>query len=145
MNAIDFLIKDHNKVRAMLSEISDNSHRYETKRKMFEALSEDLIRHETMEHKTWYPHFKNDIRLREEVKHLLKEENNAEKAIKQFEGITNQQAWEEKFIKFRKDVEHHAQEEEHELFPEVKKLLDNIELTMIGKKMQEFKAQYRHH
>jgi hemerythrin superfamily protein len=142
MNAIDFLIKEHNKVRQMLVDISDESHRDETKKKIFNSLCEDLLRHEAMEHKIWYPHFKNDKRLNDTVKHLLTEEKGAEKAIKQFENITTQQAWEEKFSKFKKDVEHHANEEEQKLFPEVKKILSDEELNKIGKEMYAFKNDH---
>lgn len=120
MNAIDFLIKEHNKVRKLLTDISDKSHHYETKRTMFESLGNDLIRHETMEHKVWYPHFKNDRRLNEEVRHLVKEENFAEQEIKKLSKITTESAWNERFTQLKKDIEHHAKEEENQLFPEVK-------------------------
>ena len=142
MNAIDFLMKEHEKVRKILSDIENNSHHYETKRKMFDELGIDLIRHEEMEHKVWYPHFKNDTHLSNEVRHLLKEENYAKKAIKQLSELKTQSLWEEKFIKFKKDVEHHAQEEEQQLFPEVEKLLDTEELEKIGIEMHHFKQNY---
>jgi hemerythrin superfamily protein len=143
MNAIDFLIKEHEKVRHTLAEIDNDCHREATKMKMFDSLCQDLIRHEEMEHKIWYPHFKNDKRLSETVKHLLSEEKGAEKAIKKFENITSLQAWEEKFSKFKEDVEHHASEEEHDLFPQVKNLLDEAELEKIGLEMYRFKHNYR--
>ena len=143
MNAIDFLIKEHRQVKQTLADISDKSHREDTKKKMFDSLCHDLIRHETMEHQVWYPHFKNDKRLNETVRHLLSEEKSAEKAIKQFEKVETQKEWEEKFSKFKQAVEHHAHEEEHKLFPEVKKLLSEAQLEKIGKAMHEFKTNYR--
>lgn len=142
MNAIDFLIKEHEHVRKTLSEIDDSSHRTDTKRKMFQSLCTDLIRHETMEHKVWYPHFKNDTRLNATVKHLLSEEKTAEKILKQFDDIKADEEWEEKFIKLKRDVEHHATEEEQKLFPEVKKLLNKDDLEKIGIEMYHFKMNY---
>lgn len=139
MNAIDFLTKEHNQVRKLLSDISDNSHHYETKRKIFEGLSQDLLRHESMEQKVWYPHFKN--KLPDTVKHLVREENDAEKAIKKLQEQKTESAWEESFSKFKTAVEHHASEEEKELFPEVKKLLSESELQKIGLEMHEFKQK----
>lgn len=143
MNAIDFLIKEHNKVRKTFAEIADSSHHFETKKKMFSHLAAELIRHETMEHKVWYPHFKNDSRLDETVKHLVKEENHAEKAIKQLSGIDSEVTWEAHFKLLKNDVEHHAKEEENKLFPQVKKLLSETELEKIGEDMYEFKKQYQ--
>ena len=88
MNAIDFLIKEHNKVRTMLAAISKDSHSFDTKKERFEILATDLIRHENMEHEVWYPHFKNDVP--ETVKHLLKEEKTAEKEIKKIEELKSE-------------------------------------------------------
>ena len=142
MNAIDFLIKEHEHVRRALAEIDDDSHHAETKRKMFQSLCQDLIRHETMEHVVWYPHFKNDQRLSPTVKHLLSEEKTAEEIIKQFDHIHAQQEWERKSSKLKNDVEHHAEEEEQKLFPEVKKLLTDDDLEKIGLEMFHFKKDY---
>jgi hemerythrin superfamily protein len=145
MDAITFLLKEHDKVRKTFAEINDESHRDETKKEMFNALCQDLIRHETMEQKVWYPHFKNNEKLDDTVKHLITEEKSAANTIKEFEKIKTEPEWEEKFLKFKKDVEHHASEEEHKLFPVVKKILDEVELEKIGKEMQEFKKEFAGH
>ncbi|MES2505009.1 MAG: hemerythrin domain-containing protein [Myxococcota bacterium] len=142
MNAIDFLISEHNKVRKTMADISDDSHREETKHKLFEELKADLLRHEEMEQTVWYPHFRNHKDLKDTVKHLLVEENGAEKALKSFDKKMDQDEWEMKFKKLKQDVEHHAKEEEKELFPEVKRILDEDTLEKIGKEMREFKQQY---
>lgn len=143
MNAIDFLIKEHNHVREILSEISNNSAHSETQKKLFSSLCKDLIRHEEMEHQVWYPHFKNDSRLSQEVKHLLSEEKHAENALKQFDDIHLQKEWERKFSKLKDEVEKHAREEEQQLFPEVKKILSNEDLEQIGLDMSQFKQNYK--
>lgn len=143
MNAIDFLIKEHEHVKKVLTQIDDPSHHKETKRKMFRSFCQELIRHETMEHKVWYPHFKNDTRLNKTVKHLVSEEKIAEKILKQFDDIKMEQEWESKFSKLKKDIEHHANEEEQELFPEVKKLLSEEALEKIGIEMYHFKQDYK--
>lgn len=140
MNAIDFLCKEHDRVRKMLMDISEGSHFYETKKKLFHTLSHDLLRHEEMEHKVWYPCFKE--KLDKTVKHLISEENHAEQAIKRFKHLRTEAEWEKEFTKFKHDVEHHAREEEHNLFPRVEKLLTEKELDEIGKKMYEFKKAH---
>lgn len=140
MNAIEFLIKEHNRVRDMLVDIADESHRFETQQKRFEQLAHDLIRHEHMEHTVWYPHFKND--LPDTVKHLVKEEQAAEKEIKKMSALKTEAAWQEHFLKFKEDVQHHAEEEEKELFPEVEKLLSKEKLMEIGSEMATYKKEY---
>ncbi len=140
MNAIDFLLKEHNRVRKMLRTISDNSQHYTTKKKQFQLLAQDLLRHETMEHEVWYPHFKD--KLPSEIRHLLNEEKHAEKAIKKMADLKTEEAWTKEFLKFKSDVEHHASEEETELFPEVERILSQRELEKIGLEMFNFKMHY---
>lgn len=143
MNAIEFLIQEHDKVRQILADIENKSHQYSEKRKIFDGLCHDLIRHETMEETVWYPYFQYNDKLDDEVKHLITEEKHAAKVIKEFEQITSESEFEKKFAKFKKDVEHHANEEETKLFPHVEKLLNETELEEIGRKMREFKENYR--
>ena len=143
MNAISLLRKEHTKVRAIFSKISKKNHQYATRKKQLANLCQDLIRHEMMEHRVWYPAFKNNKKIKSEVRHLLSEEKHAEKAIKQFKKIKSKEEWEIKFSKFKKAVKHHAREEETKLFPNVKKILTKAELEKIGKKMRKFNQTYR--
>lgn len=140
MNAIDFLIKEHNQVRTLLADINDASHRFETKKEKFHLCADNLIRHERMEHEVWYPHLKKQ--LSDEVKHLVSEEKHAEQAIKKIEALKTEEAWKEHFLKLKEDIEHHAQEEEHQLFPEVEKLFSQRQLEEIGLEMHAFKKNY---
>jgi hemerythrin superfamily protein len=50
--------------------------------------------------------------------------------------------WEEKFHKLKTDVEHHAKEEENNLFTKVKDILTEEELENIDKEMHRFKYEY---
>ncbi len=142
MNAIKYLIKEHDKVRTMLSDISHDSHRAETKRKLFDELSQELIRHEKMEQTVWYPLLKKNKALTDLISHLISEEKSATRALNAIEKITSQRDWEEKFSEFRSDVEHHAKEEETKLFPQVENILSQSELEKIGKEMLEFKHDF---
>jgi len=46
-------------------------------------------------------------------------------------------------LKFKRDIDHHAKEEEKELFPKVRKLLTKKELNILGTKMKKFKAKLK--
>lgn len=140
MNAIQFLINEHNRVRHLFDEISDESQRFETQKKKFEILASDLIRHENMEQEVWYPYFKSKISSK--VQHLLSEERHAEMAIKKLEGLKTKEEWEAHFVKLKAAVEQHSQEEENELFPEVKKVLSAKELEDIGLQLDAFKKEH---
>lgn len=141
MNAIHFLLNEHEKMRHALAEISNSSHKYKTKKKMFDALGNDLLIHETIEETIWYPHFKNNKKINSTVKHLISEEKHAEQAINALDKITSEKEWDIKFSKFKENVEHHAAEEEEELFPLVEEILNPLELEKIGSEMRSFKKQ----
>jgi hemerythrin superfamily protein len=141
MNAIKFLIQEHNKVRKVLVKLSKKSQKIDAKIDMFYGLCHDLVIHETMEEKIWYPHFKS--RLDRTVKHLVTEEKGAAKAIKKFSTVKTPEEFAAKFAKFKKAVKEHAAEEETKLFPQVKKILDTAELNKIGKDMQKFKKRFK--
>ncbi len=140
MDAISFLIKEHNKVRRKLAVLNKESQLNATKKIRFISLCHDLILHETMEQKIWYPYFRNDKKLKKEVKHLLSEENHAAMAIKKFKSFKTKAQWDLHFAKLKKAVLLHAKEEEKKLFPNVKMILDKSELNAIGIEMHRYMA-----
>lgn len=141
MNAILFLLNEHQKFRQIFKEISEKP--METKNtEKFITLCQDLMRHEKMEQTVWYPILLHKENLADIIKHLISEEQNAEKTMKEFAELKSKEAWEEKFLNFKNDVEHHANEEETKLFPAVEKVLNEEELEKIGSTMQEFKKKF---
>src|SRR5437899_742586 len=91
MDAIKFLLKEHNKIRKTFTKIKKKS-REVTQKKIFDLLCKDLVRHEKMEQKIWYPYLKKHTHLKNKIKHLLKEEKTAAKAIKEFKKIKNSES-----------------------------------------------------
>lgn len=143
MNAIDFLIKEHDKVRKLFKDLNDASHRTETKEKLFEQIRDELIRHESMEQTVWYPKLKSNADLYEKIKHLISEEKDAHKLLDRLLKIEGSTEWSKELTKLQDEVEHHAKEEETKLFPVVKKALDEKELEEIGIEMREYKENYK--
>ena len=142
MDAITLLRKEHSNVRKSLSEIQKLSHG-PIKQQKFDALCQDLIRHETMEQKVWYPALRKYPDLRDIIKHLVEEEKGAAAEIKKFNKASFEFIWDLRFIKFKHDVNHHAKTEESELFPKVNELLTKEQLKVLGDKMQKFKDSYK--
>jgi len=139
MNAIKFLLNEHENVRKMLGKILNEAYRHTTKRKMFASLGITLAHHEKMEQKIWYPYLIKKTTLSTLIKHLISEEKTAAATIKQIKKITPEDEWENAFMHFKDSVEHHAREEEIKLFPKVEGILDDIDLEELGKKMKKFK------
>jgi hemerythrin superfamily protein len=142
MNAIDFLIKEHNKVRSLFEDLNDPSHREETQKKIFLTIRDELLRHEEMEQKVWYPNLKAHKKWQEKIKHLKSEEHSAKKFIEKLKTNLNSDNWQQDVSHLQEEVEHHANEEETKLFPLVRETLDEEELQHLGEEMKEFKENY---
>jgi hemerythrin-like domain-containing protein len=151
MDAVNFLIKEHNKVRKTLDKISKGNffsrlagktdYSDAARLRMFNALCKDLEVHEKMEETIWYPALKKEISVSAIVKTLVSEEKSAAKAIKSFKQIKSQEVWEEKFKKFKSAVLHHAKDEETRLFPVASSEVDEATLRALGTKMEAYKIK----
>ena len=141
MEAIKFIIREHNKIRKTLARIEKQA-RDTTKIRTAKLLCKDLTTHENMEEKVWYPFLKKNASLQTTISHLIKEEKKAAAAIKKLGTIKAEDKWLELFMRLKKDVAHHANEEETKLFPKVAKLIAMDDLKVIGKKLQQFKNKH---
>jgi hypothetical protein len=89
------------------------------------------LRHEKMEQNIWHPHFKDSDKLDNTVRHLIVEEKEAHHEIQDLNKVESDTEWNEKFIKFKKDVEHHAAEEEESFYLKLKSYYQmNNEITL---------------
>lgn len=139
MDAISYLRQEHSKFRKELKEINNVSND-KIKLSKFNSLCKDLIRHETMEQKVWYPTLRKHPELQDIIEHLISEEKSAAETIKKFKKSHIGFIWKLRFLKFKHDINHHAKEEEQGLFPKARRLLTKTELNALGVKMRKFKA-----
>ncbi|MBA4697142.1 MAG: hemerythrin domain-containing protein [Legionella sp.] len=142
MNAIDFLVQEHNKVRKLFQDLQDPKHREETQKKLFLTITEELTRHEKMEQTIWYPQLKEHKKWQEHIKHLKEEEHSAKKFMMKLKNLSDSEDWQAGIKQLQEDVEHHATEEEEKLFPQVRKIIEEETLQRIGKDMRKFKEDF---
>lgn len=144
MNAIEFILKEHRKIRKSFAAITKPSRTIASQKKMFTVLSKFLASHEKMEETLWYPKLRKHTKLRSVIKLLISEEKAAGKVIKKMKTIKkDDELWEEKLLALKKAVAKHASDEEKKLFPKVKKLVEIDELKIIGKKLQAFRKKHK--
>jgi hypothetical protein len=77
--------------------------------------------------------------MRDIIRHLVAEEKSASKAITKLKATAFGIIWRLKFFKFKHDVDHHAKDEEKDLFPRARKFLTKAQLNELGVKMRKFK------
>lgn len=145
-NAIQLLKEDHRKVKDLLSQLVDTTTRAEkTRRQLLGKIEQELAIHTQLEEEIFYPAFKKA--------------GNSEHAKLYFEALEEHRAAEdlvlpdlkktepgsEKFsgrAKVLKElVEHHADEEEKDMFKKASKAMSKEELDELGTRMSERKQE----
>lgn len=147
MDAITLLTEDHRKVKKLLGELAETTSRAEkTRPELLAQIGRELRAHSKIEEEIFYPAFKNAGEKSEDDKMYFEalEEHRAagELVLPDLEktNITSDQFGGRAKV-LKELVEHHADEEEKEMFPRAKKLLDAATLAELGQKMQARKQE----
>ncbi|MFI7804348.1 DNA nickase [Pseudomonas sp. DD1] len=145
MNAIDLLKADHEKVKAILTQLSESTERAVKKRTdLLDKLEMEISIHTQLEEQILYPAFKAAGGKDEaEMYYEAKEEHRTVDSLvlpdlKATDPTTPEFAGRVKVVK--ELLEHHIEEEETEMFPKAKKLLGKSKLDQLGEQMLELKA-----
>ncbi|KQZ71196.1 hemerythrin [Rhodanobacter sp. Root561] len=147
MDAITLLKNDHDAVEKLLEELAQSTPRGVKKRtELLEKIRVELKAHTTIEEEIFYPAFKargdqsDDDKMYFEA---LEEHRAAGDLV--LPDLLATPVGNEKFsgrAKVLKElVTHHGDEEEKEMFPRAKKLLDKATLASLGEKMAMRKAE----
>jgi hemerythrin superfamily protein len=146
MDAIKLLTQDHKAIRKLLGELAESSTRATKKRAdLLSQIAKELEAHTRIEEEIFYPAFKaagksDDAKMYFEA---LEEHRAAGDLV--LPDLLRTPVQSEKFsgrAKVLKElVEHHADEEEKEMFKRAKQLMDSAELRDLGEKLAERKAE----
>jgi hemerythrin-like domain-containing protein len=147
MDAITLLKDDHKLVRRLLEDLEKTTARGERKRRdLLSRIAANLKAHTTIEEEIFYPAFKEAGQKSDDDKmyfEALEEHRAAGDLV--LPDLLNTEVTSEKFsgrAKVLKElVEHHADEEEKEMFPRAKKLLSRDELSELGERLRQRKAE----
>lgn len=145
MDAITLLKNDHEKVRQLLSQLAKEE-AADAREKLLDQIALELEAHTTIEEEIFYPAFREASEKQEDEKMYFEamEEHRAagDLVLPDLKGTTPDS---EKFggrAKVLKElVEHHADEEEKDMFPRAKKLLDADTLEELGQRMEKRKQE----
>jgi len=146
LDATELLTQDHNKVRKLFKEAGEMGERATTSRRdLFDQIDEELTIHSKVEEKLLYPQFKERAKnseQKDEVLEAYEEHAVAKRLIKELEGLEpTDERYKAKLQVLTEAVTHHADEEEKEFFPMVRKLFDKDELEAMGEEMQAMKEK----
>ncbi|RON51910.1 hemerythrin domain-containing protein [Pseudomonas frederiksbergensis] len=148
MNAIDLLKADHERVKGILSQLSESTDRAIKKRvELIGKLEMEITIHTRLEEEVLYPAYKKAGGKEQDVMYYeAKEEHRTVDSLvlpdlKVTDPSTPEFAGRVKVVK--ELLEHHIEEEETEMFPQAKKLLGKTTLDELGQQMEMLKVQYK--
>ena len=147
MNAIELLKEDHKKVRGLLSQLAETTKRAEkTRTELLATIAKEIEVHAKIEEEIFYPAFKDAAGEGEaEAMYFeaLEEHHAAGDLV--LPDLLATDVTSDRFsgrAKVLKEmIEHHAGEEEKEMFPKARELLGNEMLRELGEKMEARKAE----
>lgn len=145
-DAIALLKEDHEKVRGLLASLEKTSDKGKERRAtLLGKIEKELSMHTTIEEEIFYPAYRDAAQAKEDKK-LYFEAHEEHGVVKMY--LPQVQAGElsgEKFAaeaKVLKElIEHHAKEEEKEMFKRARKVLSKEELRDLGARMATRKRQ----
>ena len=135
MDALQLLKEQHTEVDDLLSKL-ENARSQDRRQALFEEMADKLAAHATIEEKIFYPAVKSK-KTEELVLESVEEHLSIKRVLADMlELDVEDEQFDAKLAVLKEQVDHHAhEEEEKELFPEVRKLLSKDELEGLGGEM----------
>lgn len=143
MKATELLKKDHETVKKLFSEFEKVSDKSQKRSSLAEEICEELRVHAAIEEEIFYPAVKTvrDKQAKFDVEEALEEHKQVKAAMADIMKVEGEEpAFGAKMKVLHEDVEHHADEEEKEIFKEAQKL-GNERLEELGEQLQERKKK----
>ena len=143
-DAIALLKEDHEKVRELLGELEETTSKATSRRQtLLKSIEQELKIHTKIEEEIFYPAFRDASSKEDDKKfyyEALEEHHVVDMVlpeIKKIDAGSDEFAAKAKVLKDL--VEHHAEEEETEMFPRARQLMDREELLQLGQQIAQAK------
>ncbi|HEV7767651.1 MAG TPA: hemerythrin domain-containing protein [Thermoanaerobaculia bacterium] len=136
-DAIKLLKSDHDTVRELLGQFENATGARREKLRV--KIDRELKVHTQIEEEIFYPAYHEAARKKEDQKlyyEALQEHHVVDLVLPEVNDGESNEELKAKAKVLKELVEHHADEEEKEMFPRAKKLLDKNELRALGEQMQ---------
>ncbi len=147
-DAISLLKGDHEKVRKLLAQLGKASARALSRREeLLQAIEQEIKIHTTIEEEIFYPAFRDAAEKQDDKKlyfEAVEEHHVVDTVLPELKGTAVASDEFAAKAKVLKDlVEHHAEEEETQMFPRARKLMDRQELVRLGEELAKAKISIR--
>jgi hemerythrin superfamily protein len=144
MDAIELLTNDHNTVRELFEQFRGAQERNDEdrQRELQQQIFEELESHTRIEEQIFYPAVKelNVEDLTETVGEGVQEHHVVKVLMREISDLRDHEVFVAKMTVLMENVEHHADEEESELFPDLREQMGEDRLEQLGEEMAAGKS-----
>ena len=144
MDALELLTADHNRVRGLFARFQAAEGENDAQAARLAAkIFEELEIHTKIEEEIFYPAItKLNDEIHEMVTEGIEEHHVVDGLMAEVKGLTpTDDAWAAKVKVLIENVEHHAEEEEQEMFPKVRSATNADARAELGQRLEAMKAQ----
>lgn len=139
-DAIALLKKDHETVRTLLGQLENATGA--RRQKLLTQIEKELKVHTTIEEEIFYPAYHQAARKKEDKKlfyEAVQEHHVVDMVMPEMNDGNSPEELKARAKVLKDLVEHHAEEEETEMFPRARKVMDRDELRSLGEMLQRRK------
>jgi hemerythrin superfamily protein len=145
MNALELLKEDHQKVAGLFKQ-AEAAEKEQLKQSLFRQIATELETHTHIEESIFYPALREREELKDLVLEAFEEHRQIKTLIREMGNLTDgSEKFDAKLKVMKENVEHHVDEEEHEMFPKVQQHFDESELEQLGRELKAAKQEFGKH
>lgn len=146
MDPFAILKEDHKKVATLMKQIADTDEEEEDaeeRKELFGELRMALMDHAKMEEEILYPAMKELESMRDDAMESGEEHRNMKMMLGELSLLfKDSEKWTAKFTVLKEQVEHHVEEEENEVFPQLEKELSETQCESLTRDFLEWKEKH---
>src|SRR5688500_12809302 len=143
-DVIEVLEHDHREVEEMFKELESlrgaSTEEDKARRKeLTEDVTIELVRHSVAEEVLVYPKVADKV-SGEEVEHAREEHAEADESLQRLEQLdADDPSFDDELAELMKEIRHHIEDEEGEMFAHMREAIDQEELRNLGARVEAFK------
>jgi hemerythrin superfamily protein len=143
-DVIEILEHDHREVEDMFTELeslrgASTEEDRQRRKKITEDVTIELVRHSVAEEVLVYPKVEDKVG-KDEVEHAREEHAEAEETLKRLEKLDGDDPdFDDELATLMKEIRHHIEDEEGEMFAHMRQVIDADELRKLGVRVESFK------
>lgn len=146
MDAITLLKQDHKTVKRLFKELETTTERgVKTRQELLDRIEQEIALHTAVEEEIFYPAFREVVQERDDrILYLeaIEEHRVADDALVELKNThLSLEVFAARAKVLKELIEHHADEEEKDMFPQARKLMDRSTLAQLGEEMLWRKQQ----